>query len=70
MNPKPRPNPNRNRNPNPNSNPNPNPNPNLNNPPQVRTLLKGGITPVAGDVKIKRYIVEYAAKLEASSQRG
>lgn len=36
----------------------------------VRTLLKGGITPVAGDVKIKRYIQEYTAKLEASSQRG
>ena len=37
----------------------------------VRTLLKGGITPVPGDVRIKRYAAEYAAKLEASdSQRG
>ena len=37
----------------------------------VRTLLKAGITPVPGDVRIKRYATEYAAKLAASgSQRG
>ena len=35
----------------------------------VRTLLKGGVTPVPGDVKIKRYVAEYTAKLAASSQR-
>ena len=34
----------------------------------VRTLLKAGITPNPGDVRIKRYAEEYAAKLAASSR--
>ena len=36
------------------------------NPHQVRTLLKAGITPVAGDMKVDKYITEYTAKLKGS----
>jgi len=35
----------------------------------VRMLLNSGITPVAGDSKIARYVSEYTAKLAAAASR-
>ena len=35
----------------------------------VRMLLNAGITPVAGDSKIGRYVTEYQQKLEAAASR-
>ena len=36
----------------------------------VRLLLNNGITPVAGDAKIARYIGEYATKLKGRGSKG